>query len=130
MQKIVCIVGIARLIIFQWRVADDGRSRDGRRIARIDRVGFTDARQSDTAIDYAIASLLSERLSLGRNTEPVGDIRAPDCVSDRDRGHGAIAIRKYRRTLPRVSRGLLDDLKRQIGQWHNMGVGIFGSASR
>ena len=56
--------------------------------------------------------------------------RAPDCVSDRDRGHGAIAIRKYRRTLPRVSRGLLDDLKRQIGQWHNMGVGIFGSASR
>lgn len=91
---------------------------------------FTDARQSDTAIDYAIASLLSERLSLGRNTEPVGDIRAPDCVSDRDRGHGAIAIRKYRRTLPRVSRGPLDDLKRQIGQWHNMGVGIFGSASR
>ncbi|MFZ1213102.1 MAG: hypothetical protein WAO13_06930, partial [Pseudolabrys sp.] len=28
--------------------------------------------------------------------------------------------------LPLVSRGLLDDLKRQIGQWHNMGVGIFG----
>ena len=42
MQKIVCIVGIARLIIFQWLVADDGRSRDRRRIARIDRVGFID----------------------------------------------------------------------------------------